>query len=58
MTVGTDRKEVLNGLQTGFVREFQRYGKLKDSDIRPTDYLTRQAGTRRRRRIKKYQINN
>ncbi len=46
ITVGTDRKEVLNRLQTAFAREFQRYGKLKDSDIRPTDYRTRLAWTR------------
>jgi len=57
ITVGTDRKEVLNRLQTAFAREFQRHGKL-ESDIRPTDYSTRQAWTRIRRRIKKYQINN
>jgi hypothetical protein len=46
ITVGTPRKEVLNRLQTSFAREFQRYGKLKVSDIRPTDYLTKQAWSR------------
>jgi hypothetical protein len=51
--VGTDRKEVLNRLQTSFAREFKRYGKLKESDIRPTDYATRQARTRIRKHIKK-----
>jgi hypothetical protein len=50
--VGTDRKEVLNRIQTGFAREFQRYGKLKESDIRPTDYATRQAWSRIRKYIK------
>jgi hypothetical protein len=52
ITVGTDRKEVLNRLQTGFAREFQRYGKFKESDIRPTDYATRQAWTRIRKHVK------
>ena len=50
--VGTDRNDVLNGLQTAFAREFQRYGKLKESDIRPMDYETKQAWTRIRRHIK------
>ena len=31
--VGTDRKEVLNRLQTVFAREFEWYGKLKESDV-------------------------
>jgi hypothetical protein len=50
--VGTDRQEVLNRLQTGFAREFERYGKLKESDIRPTDHVTKQAWSRIRRHIK------
>jgi hypothetical protein len=54
ITVGTDRKEVLNRLQTSFAREFERHGKLKESDIRPTDYLTKQAWTRIRKHIKHY----
>lgn len=54
ITVGTDRKEVLNRLQTSFAREFKRHGKLKESDIRPTDYSTRQAWTRIRKHIKNY----
>lgn len=29
ITVGTDSKEVLKRLQTGFAREFERYGKLR-----------------------------
>lgn len=53
--VGTDRKEVLNRLQTSFAREFLRYGKLKESDIRAMDYLTKQAWTRIRRHIKNVQ---
>jgi len=51
--VGTDRKEVLNRLQTTFAREFQRYGKLKESDIRPMDYTTREAWKPIRKHIKK-----
>jgi hypothetical protein len=50
--VGTDRKEVLNRLQTAFAREFEMYGKLKESDIRITDYETKQAWTRIRKHIK------
>jgi hypothetical protein len=50
--VGTDRNEVLNRIQTTFAREFQRYGKLKDSDIRSTDYSTRQAWKRIRKHIR------
>ena len=50
--VGTDRQEVLNEIQTAFAREFARYGKLKESDIRPMDYETRQAWKRIRKHIK------
>jgi len=50
--VGLDRIEVLNRLQTTFAREFERYGKLKESDIRPMDYNTKQAWTRVRKHIK------
>ena len=50
--VGTDRQEVLNRLQTTFAREFQRYGKLKESDIRPIDFVTKQAWKRIRRHVK------
>ena len=50
--VGTDRSEVLNRLQTAFAREFERYGKLKEFDIRPMDYKTKQVWTRIRRHIK------
>jgi hypothetical protein len=52
MIVGTDRSEVLNRLQTTFAREFQRYGKPRESDIRPMDHETRQARTRIRKHIK------
>ena len=52
--VGTDRKEVLSRIQSAFAREFERYGKLKESDIRPTDYVTRQAWTRIKKHIKSY----
>ena len=50
--VGTDRLEVLNRIQSAFAREFERYGKLKESDIRPMDYKTKQAWSRNRRHIK------
>ena len=50
--VGTDRNEVLNRLQTAFAREFNRYGKLKESEIRPIDYKTKQAWTKIRSHIK------
>ncbi|WP_148687512.1 hypothetical protein [Candidatus Nitrosocosmicus hydrocola] len=39
--VGTDRKEVLNRLQTAFAREFNRYGKFKESDISHMNYKTK-----------------
>lgn len=51
--VGCDRLEVINWLQEHFAREFERYGKLKESGIRPMDYETKQAWTRIRRHIKK-----
>ena len=51
--VGSDRLEVLNWLQARFAREFQRYGRLKESDIRPMDYKTEQAWTRIRKHIKR-----
>ena len=51
--MGSDRQEILNWLQEHFAREFQRYGKLKESEIRPMDYKTKQAWTRIRRHIKK-----
>ena len=51
--IGTDRMEVLNRLKTVFAREFERYRKLKESDIRPTDYTTKQAWKRIRKHIKK-----
>ena len=52
MIVGTDRSEVLNRLRTAFASEFGRYGKLKESDIRPMDYKTKQAWMRIRKHIK------
>jgi len=50
--VVTDRIEVLNKIQTAFAREFERSGKLKESEIRPMDYETKQAWTRIRKHIK------
>ena len=50
--VGTAKQEALNRIQTAFGREFKRYGKLRESDIRPIDYETKQAWTRIRKHIK------
>ena len=50
--VGTDRLDILNRIQSAFAREFERYGKLKESDIRPMDYKTKQAWSRIRKHIK------
>ena len=50
--VGTDRLEVLNRIQSTFAREFEHYEKLKESDIRPMDYKTRQGWSRIRKHIK------
>ena len=49
--VGTDRLEVLNRIQSAFAREFEHYGKIKESDIRPMDYKTKQAWSRIRKHI-------
>lgn len=51
--VVTDRKEVLNRLQTVFAREFERYGKLKESDISYMNYEAKQSWRRIRKHIKK-----
>lgn len=51
--VGTDRKEVLARIQTGFERQYILYGKLKREDIRAVDYETLQAW----KRIQKHIIN-
>ena len=50
--VGTDRLEVLNRIQSAFEREFEQYGKLDESDIRPMDYKIKQAWSRVRKHIK------
>ena len=50
--VGTDRLEILNRIQSAFAREFKYYGKLKESDIQPMDYKTKQAWTGIRKHIK------
>jgi hypothetical protein len=50
--VGTDRLDVLNIIQSAFAREFEHYGKLEESDIRPMDYKTKQAWSRIRKHIK------
>ena len=51
MIVGTDRQEVLSRIQSAFAREFEYYGKLEESDIRPMDYKTKQAWSRIRKHI-------
>ena len=56
--VGTDRQEVLNRIQSAFAREFEYYGKLEESDIRPMDYKTKQAWKRIRKHIKNTKTNN
>ena len=58
MIVGTDRLEVTNRMQSAFAREFERYRKLKGSDIRPMDYKTKQAWSRIRKHIKSYPNTN
>jgi hypothetical protein len=50
--VGTDRQEVLDRIQTAFAMEFNRYAKLKESEIRPMDYATKQAWKRIKRHIR------
>ena len=50
--VGTDRQEVLNRIQSAFALEFEEYGKLKESDIMPMDYKTKQTWSRIRKHIK------
>lgn len=50
--VGVKREEVLDWMQTHFAREFERYGKLKESDMMHTNYETKQAWTRIRKHIK------
>ncbi len=52
MIAGTDRQEVLNRIQLAFAREFEHYGKFKESDIWPMDYKTKQAWSRIRKHIK------
>jgi len=56
--VGTDRVEVLNRIQTTFAREFERYGKLSESDIAHIDYGTKQTWNRIRKHIRSYPVAN
>ncbi len=49
--VGTDKKVVLERLQTAFERQYNRYGKLKREDIRAVDYETLQAWKRIQKHI-------
>lgn len=41
--VGTYRENVLKGVQMVFTKEFERYGKLNESDKRPMDYDRKQG---------------
>ncbi len=41
--LGVEREEVLDWIQTHFAREFERYRKLKESEIIHTNYETKQA---------------
>ena len=50
--IGIEREEILEWMQTHFAREFKRYGKPKEAEIRPMDYKTKQAWSRIRRHIK------
>lgn len=50
--IGADRDKVLNGSQKAFTYVFGNYEKLKESDIRPMNYETKQAWTRIRKHIK------
>ena len=54
ITVGTDRKELLNWMQEHFAREFRRFGTLKESDSLLRSYEVKQARTRIRKHIKKF----
>ena len=49
--VGTDRKEILERIQTGFERQYRSYGKLKREDINALDYETLEAWKRIQKRI-------
>ena len=44
--------EALDEIQTKFKSYFDGIGKLKEADIRPMDYETKQAWTRIRRHVK------
>ena len=50
--IGIEREEILEWMQTHFAMEFKRYGKLKESEIRPMGYETKQAWKRIRKHIK------
>ncbi len=52
MIVGTDRQEVLNRIQSAFAQEFEHYGKLKESDIRPGIMKQKQTWNRIRKHSK------
>ena len=51
LIVGTDRKEVLERIQKGFERQYNRYGKLNREGIRAVDYNTIQAWKRIQKHI-------
>jgi hypothetical protein len=56
MIVDTKRQKVFNRIQTAFAREFERYVKLKESDILRTDYEIKQGSIRLEKYIKSYPL--
>jgi hypothetical protein len=50
--VGTERDKVLGRIQTAFAREFERYGKLKESDSLLRHHEVKQTWIRIRKHIK------
>ena len=52
VVLGKQMDEVLDEMQKKFKLNFNRLGKLKESDIRPTDYETKQGWTGIRRHVK------
>ena len=53
IVLGRQMDEVLNEMQKKFKSYFNEFGELRESDIRPMNYETRQAWTRIRRHVKK-----
>ncbi len=51
--VGTPREEVIARIQVALIREYERYGRLKEKDIPLSDYDERQQWERIQKLIKK-----